>query len=196
MNKAVFTYGRMNPVTVGHEKLVSKVLAEAKSQKATPMVFLSQTNDKKKNPLTYDQKIKYAQKAFGKVVIKSKAKTIMDVMKQIEQNFDSVVLVVGSDRVKDFDVLLKRYNGKEYNFKSIEVVSAGQRDPDSDGVEGMSASKMRELASDNNQSMFKKGLPKRLQRDSAEIISSIRKGMGLAESVSWFDIRRFIKKRT
>lgn len=141
----VISFGRMNPVTVGHEKLVNKVISTAIKAKGTPAVYLSHSEDKSKNPLSYEDKIHYATKAFGSVIKKSNAKTIIEVAKSL-QKFDNLIVVVGSDRLKEFDTLLNKYNGKDYKFKTIQAVSAGGRDPDSEGVKGMSASKMRELA--------------------------------------------------
>lgn len=181
-NTAVISFGRMNPVTIGHEKLVNKVTSEASKRKADPLIFLSHSQDKKKNPLTYDDKIKYATKAFGSVIKKSNAKTIIQIAQSLEGKYKDIVMVVGSDRVKEFDSLLNKYNGKDYNFNSITVISAGDRDPDADDVSGMSASKMRELASNNKTSEFSKGLPKRLQSDAATIMSAVRKGMNMSES--------------
>lgn len=193
MKTAVVTFGRVNPPTTGHSKLVQRVISEAKKRKATPMVFLSHSYDKKKNPLSYEQKIKYAQKAFGKIVIKSNARTIIEVCKQLESKFDNLVLVVGSDRVENFKSLLEKYNGKEYSFKSIEVVSAGERDPDADDVSGMSASKMRALAAANNLAQFKKGLPPQLQKNAADVLRDVRSGMGLSEQASlWHRIRKYL----
>ena len=143
---AVVSFGRFNPITVGHEKLVNKVISEALRRKATPMVFMSHSQDPKKNPLSYEDKINYGRKAFGRSVIKSKSRTIIEVAKELSGKFDNIVVVVGQDRIKEFEDLLNKYNGKEFNFNSIEVVSAGARDPDAEGVEGMSASKMRSIA--------------------------------------------------
>lgn len=188
----------MNPVTVGHEKLVAKVLSEAKKAKGDPMVFLSHTQDKKKNPLSYDEKIKFAQKAFGSVVVKTRAKTITDVMKTMDSKYDNVIMVVGSDRVEMFSKLLEMYNGKDYNFNSIKVISAGERDPDSDDVSGMSASKMRQSATENDLKKFKSGLPRKLQSSAQEVFNSVRAGMGLQESRNqslWRTIKEMIKTK-
>ena len=132
---AVITFGRMNPATVGHEKLVSKVISVASSAKGTPLVYLSHTEDVKKNPLSYNDKIKYAKKAFGRVVQKTKARTIIEVAKELSGKYANLIIVAGSDRVAEFDTLVNKYNGKEYNFQVIDVQSAGERDPDADGVE-------------------------------------------------------------
>ena len=180
----VIGYGRMNPITVGHEKLVNKVTSVASSKGATPQVYLTRSQDPKKNPLDYNDKIAYAKKAFGnKIVAKSNARTIIEVMKELQGSYGKVVLVVGSDRVNEFNTLLNKYNGKDYTFDSIEIVSAGDRDPDANDVSGMSASKMRMLAAAGKPDEFKKGLPRKLQRDADRIYNDVRDGMKLAEEL-------------
>jgi len=179
---AVFTFGRMNPPTVGHEKLVSKVVSVAKEKNAIPHVFLSHSTDPKKNPLSYDKKATLARAAFGPVVKSTPHRHVMDVMKHLEsKGFHHVTMVAGQDRVDEFHKLLTKYNGKEYNFKSINVVSAGTRDPESESVEGMSASKMRDAASKSDHSKFKSGLPSNLQQHSHKIMNMVRKGMQLED---------------
>jgi len=177
---AVFTFGRMNPPTVGHEKLVNKLRTVARQQGGQPFIYLSQSQDKKKNPLDYLTKIKFVQKAFGKKLApRSKAKTIIQVMQELEKKYSDVTLVVGSDRVQSFTDLLNKYNGKDYTFDSINVTSAGERDPDADDVSGMSASKMRELAKDGDEAEFAKGVPSLLSKQSKSLYDAVRKGMGL-----------------
>jgi len=186
IDKAVITFGRMNPPTVGHEKLVNKIIATAIAEKGTPYVFLSKTQDAKKNPLTYDQKITYAQALFGKrLVQKSQSRTIIEVAKELQRNFKDLVVVVGSDRVKEFDTLLQKYNGKDYTFNSIKVVSAGDRDPDADDVSGMSASKMRDYAARNDYVAFKKGVPTRDERLKKALFMDVRKGLGISEELNY-----------
>lgn len=182
----VFSFGRMNPITVGHEKLIDKIQSVAKSEGATPQVFLSHSQDKVKNPLSYDDKYKYARQAFGPIVQKSRSRIFFDVVKEIDKKFDNIIMVVGSDRVDDFEKLLDKYNGKEYNFDSIRVVSAGERDPDADDVKGMSASKMRALAAEGNLVEFTKGLPRKLKsgKTPKEIFDKIRDAMGITEHMS------------
>ena len=179
MSKTVITFGRMNPPTIGHQKLVDKVKAEAKKRGAMPHVYMSHSQDKKKNPLDYNTKFRLARKAFGPSVTQSKARTIIEVMKELESmNHDEVVLVVGSDRVNEFKTLLNRYNGKEYDFKKIQVVSAGERDPDSDDVSGMSASKLRAYAQAGDYDSFKKGTPPALsEKDKKALYDQIRSVM-------------------
>jgi len=169
--KVVFTFGRLNPPTIGHQKLVDTIKAEADKQGADAKVFLSHTQNKKKDPLSYDDKIKYATKSFGDIVTKSKSKTIIQVLQELEKDgYTDATLIVGSDRVKEFDRLLSKYNGKDYNFNSITVKSAGDRDPDSDGVDGMSASKMRAAAKAGDFEQFKSGLPDKLNDADAKYL--------------------------
>ena len=180
MKSAVFTFGRMNPPTIGHEKLVNKLRKVARMTRGQPLLFASQSQDAKKNPLDYNTKIRILQTSFGQIVQRSNSKTIMQVMAELQdKGYEEVVLVAGSDRVKDFNALLQKNNGTDYNFNNIKVVSAGQRDPDADGAEGMSASKMRELAKDENLDEFKKGLPLKAQRMAKDIMNKVRKGMKL-----------------
>jgi len=143
----VFSFGRMNPVTIGHEKLVNKVKSVAKSNNADARIYLSHTQNNKKDPLSYKDKFRFAKKAFGDVVIQSNAKQVFQIAAELEKSgYDEIIMVVGSDRVKEFQTILNKYNGKDYNFDSIKVVSAGKRDPDAEGVEGMSGTKLRGIA--------------------------------------------------
>jgi len=179
----VLGWGRMNPITTGHEKLINKIKQVAQDERAVAQVYLTQSEDPKKNPLSYNDKIKLAQKAFGNMIVKTKAKTIIQVMQELQKKFKEVILVVGSDRVQQFDTLLNKYNGKDFTFDNIDVVSAGERDPDADDVSGMSASKMRELAKDNNLAKFKQGLPKGLKSSASAVFDMVRAGMQLAEEL-------------
>ena len=188
---AVFTFGRMNPPTIGHEKLIKKVEQVAKSQNGKPHIFVSHSSDKKKNPLLYADKIQFLTKAYGTypngLVVKSNSKTIIDVMKQLEKmGHPSVTLVVGSDRVREFETLLNRYNGKDYNFDDIKVVSAGERDPDAEGAAGMSATKVRQAAADNDFNTFKRGIASKLKSAARDIFDRVRAGLQLAEELEEF----------
>lgn len=185
----VISWGRMNPMSAGHEKLVKKVISVAKSEKAEPHVYLTHSYGAKtktgkgsvnKDPLQYSDKIKFAQKAFGPAVKKSNAKTIIQLMKQLMQSFNRVIVVAGSDRVKEFESTLNKYNGKEYNFDDIKVVSAGQRDPDADDVSGISGTKMREYAK-TNMKKFTANLPSNLKGDADKIAALVNKGTQMKE---------------
>jgi hypothetical protein len=189
-----FTFGRMNPPTVGHGKLLDKLSSIA--GRNPYKVFLSQSTDPKKNPLSYSDKVKHVRKMFPKharsVMINKNVRTAIEAVVELyNQGFRKVVMVVGSDRIREFDVLLNKYNGKEarhgfYNFASIKVVSAGDRDPDAEGVEGMSASKMRAFASDNDFTSFGQGLPNTMNnKDARRLFNDVRKGMGLKEQTKF-----------
>ena len=175
MKKVVFSFGRMNPPTSGHQKLVTKVKAIAKQQNADARIYLSHSQNKKKDPLDYNTKINIAKKAFGSIVTTSGSKTIVQILQELERvGYTDITMVVGSDRVKGFKDLLTKYNGKDYAFNSIKVMSAGQRDPDADDVSGMSASKMRALAVGGDFNSFKAGLPKNAQSMAKQIFDKLR----------------------
>ena len=145
--RVVFSFGRLNPITIGHEVLVNKVASVARSQNAIARIYLSHTQNSNKDPLSYSDKMSFARAAFGNVVIKSNARTVIEIMQSLDkEKFTDVTMIVGSDRVKEFEVLLNKYNDKEYKMNTIAIVSAGERDPDAEGVAGMSASKMRDAA--------------------------------------------------
>jgi hypothetical protein len=185
----VLGWGRMNPITSGHEKLVNKINAVARKESGEPVIYLTHSQDPKKNPLSYNDKVMLAKKAFGNAIQKSKAKTIMQALGELEKKFTKVILVVGADRIKEFETLLNKYNGKDYSFDSIKVVSAGSRaDPDSEeakslSADSMSASVMRKLASEGDFESFKKGLPKKLGRNAKDVYDMVRAGMKIAEEM-------------
>lgn len=158
MSHASFTFGRFNPPTEsGHGKLVSAVQAHAEEHGGQHYIFPSHTQDKKKNPLSHEDKVHAMKKMFkgANVVSHEGVHTAIDAMKHLEKKGHThVTMVVGSDRVPQFHKLLNDYNGKEYNFKKINVVSAGHRDPDAEGAEGMSASKMRGLVKSGKRDEF------------------------------------------
>tara|TARA_Y100000389_G_scaffold4974_1_gene4677 strand:- start:363 stop:1646 length:1284 start_codon:yes stop_codon:yes gene_type:complete len=182
---AVFTFGRFNPPTTGHGKLVDKLKKEAKGYEV--LLFSSHSNDKLKNPLSHKDKIKYLRKFFGRIVVDADARTVFDIANELQhKGYNKVRMVVGSDRVKEFEILLNKYNGVKarhgyYKFESIEVISAGERDPEADDVSGMSASKMRAYAEKGDFDNFKLGVPSRKNKDKEQLYKDIRKGMGIAE---------------
>ena len=190
-----FTFGRMNPPTIGHGKLLD-VLA-AKAGRNPYKIFLSQSQDVKKNPLSYTDKIKSVRKMFPKharnVMINKKVKTPFDALTALyDEGYRKVVMVAGSDRIAEYDLRLNKYNGKEsghglYNFKDgIKMVSAGERDPDAEGAEGASGTKQRGYASDNDFIKFSQGLPPAMNTKDARIMfNAVRKGMGLKEEKSF-----------
>jgi len=191
--EVVFTFGRFNPPTIGHGKLLAKVASLATGNDYR--IYASQSNDAKKNPLQYKEKIKVMRKMFpkhGRNIIEDKnAKTALHIASILhDQGFTKITMVVGSDRIKEFEKLLKQYNGSKgrhgfYDFKDgIEIASAGERDPDAEGVSGMSASKMRQAAIDGDFKLFSKGLPKAYGEDMT-LFNLIRKRMGLKEMTNF-----------
>ena len=184
--KKVIAFGRVNPVTPGHVKLFDKVRSIAKKQGADHEVILSHSQDPKKNPLSPAEKLEHAKAASPKTnlsVANSSTPTLLHHASQAhKQGYRHLTVVAGADRVPEFHALLHKYNGTEgkhghYNFKSIKVVSAGARDPDAEGVTGMSASKMREHASSGNEKAFTSGAPKGV--NAKKMYDSVRKGMGV-----------------
>jgi len=160
----VIAWGRFNPPTTGHEVVIRRVAKEARSRNADYLIYPTKSVDRKKNPLTFKQKVRFMKRMFPKYAknISSDASVntlIKAAQKSESQGYSNLVVVVGADRVKEFDDLLGRYNGKDYNFDSIDIVSAGERDPDADDVTGMSASKMRKAASEGDYDLFSTGLP-------------------------------------
>ena len=169
------TFGRFNPPTVGHETLINKVAREAKASGGEYRIYPSRTQDPKKNPLDPSTKIKFMKQAYPEhanaIQSSEDMKTIFDVLTAIDsEGYSSVNLVVGGDRVSEFNSLATKYNGKLYNFEDIKVTSAGDRDPDAEGLEGMSASKLRKAAVEDDFSAFDKGLPKELSKKDREAL--------------------------
>ena len=169
---AVFAFGRMNPPTLGHSKLIIKVMSVAKKSGGIPMVFPSKTEDKKKNPLSFKTKVRVLVDVFGSIInTDTSIKTPFDVLDYLnKKKFSKVVFVVGSDRVSEFQKNMGKYVDSDLdNITDFSVVSAGDRDPDAEGVTGMSGSKMREFVVKDKFSKFKKGL--------------MTKNLGLAKAV-------------
>ena len=179
-----FTFGRFNPPTIGHEKLINKV---ASIRTDDYRIYLSRSEDPKKNPLSPRDKLSIMKKMFPRHARKIQINTtnmILDIASDLhKQGFTEIFMVVGSDRVREFETILNKYNDVKsrhgyYNFDNINVVSAGERDPDAEGAVGMSASKMRAAASKNDLDSFRKGLPRGV--DAGAIMKQVRKGMNLS----------------
>lgn len=177
----IFAFGRFNPPTVGHELLISKVEALSKKTSIPYRIYTTATQDKKSNPLSQKDKIKYMEKSFRNAHIYAAKGNIIQLLQSFEkEGIKEIYLVVGSDRTKEFESLLNKYNGREYKFSKIEIHSAGERDPDSDDADGMSASKMRSAASKGDYKSFEKGVTKKLTDvDTKKMYNDVRKGLGL-----------------
>ena len=179
-------FGRFNPPTVGHDKLLKS--AKRISAGGDVKIYPSRSQDPKKNPLDPDNKVSFMKKMFPdfkeNIINDDEMKTIFDVLVTAdEEGYSSVNIVVGSDRQAEFENLAQKYNGELYNFDLIRVVSAGVRDADAEGVEGMSASKMRKAVIDDDFESFRKGTPKTLDdADTKALFNAVRQGMGAKKS--------------
>ena len=175
-------FGRFNPPTSGHEKLLDTIKDTAEGEAYT--VYPSHSQDNDKNPIGAEDKVLFMKKLFpdhsSNIVYDQSIRTIIDALKHADtQGYQTINLVVGSDRQKEFEGLANKYNGQLYNFDAINVISAGDRDPDSEGVEGMSASKLRALAADGDFEAFKKGLPKSAKGAVAqELFNTVQRSIG------------------
>ena len=184
-------FGRFNPPHLGHLQLMDTAAGSAKSDGGDYMIVPSRSQDPKKNPLDADSKVKVMQDMFPQhkknIANDAGTRTIFDVLKKAHNDgYANVRIVGGADRVKEFEKLSNSYNGKLYNFDKLEVVSAGDRDPDSDGVEGLSASRMRLAASENDFKKFSSGMPSDMKPEKAkEIFAMVRRSMGINESKRW-----------
>lgn len=187
VNTIAFAFGRFNPPTIGHLKLMDKV----KSQSNNYKIYLSRSEDPKKNPLSPREKLSFMKKIFpqhARNIEINPSNNVLDILVRLNGKFNNIVMVAGSDRIREFDTLLKRYNDVKsrhgyYKFDNIKVVSAGERDPDAEGATGMSASKMRAAAEKGDITSFKKGLPNTF-RDADGLMKQVRRGMKLAASYS------------
>jgi len=185
-------FGRFNPPTTGHGKLLDTVASN--SDEGDYVIVPSRSQDKKKNPLDADTKIAVMQKMFpnhkDKIVNDQANRTIFDVLKKAHTDgYANVRILGGADRVNEYEKLANNYNGKLYAFDNVEVMSAGERDPDSDDVSGMSASKQRKAAAEGDLKAFMKGVPKSLsQKDAEELYNKIRKAMNIKEGWNLWEI--------
>ena len=189
----IFTFGRFNPVTSGHEIMIKDVKKQAKSRGGNPLIFTSQTQDSKKNPLSYKDKTKFLKHFWGKIIVKdTKIKTAFDALEWLsKKGYKNVTLVVGSDRVERFEKYMRPYV-KTYGFDDFEVVQAGV----TRGVGNeMSASKMRKAAADGDFESYKEGMPSGADNTITKTIyDAVRKGLGVKEEYLEFGTNRTTKK--
>jgi len=180
----VLAWGRFNPPTTGHEKLITAVVSEAKKRGADYRIYPTKSTDPKKNPLTFKEKVRFMRKMFPRHARKISSdegiNTLIKAVQKLEaEGYKNLTLLAGSDRINEFKTLLNRYNKKDYTFDKIDVVSAGDRDPDAEDVSGMSASKMRAAASKGDFVSFKKGAPN--AKIAKPLYNAVRKGMKINE---------------
>ena len=185
-------FGRFNPPTTGHEKLLDTVASS--SDEGDYIIVPSRSQDKKKNPLDPDTKVSVMRQMYPKhsekIVNDPANRTIFDVLKKAHNDgYTNVRIVGGGDRVKEFEKLSGNYNGKLYQFDNIEVTSAGDRDPDAEGTEGMSASKQRKAAAENDFKSFRQGVPKSMDDEAAKMLfNTLRKSMAIKEGWNLWQI--------
>ena len=183
--KLIFAFGRFNPPTSGHDKLMREVITQARKNNANHIVYASASQDKRKNPLDVNTKVKFMKKMFPRNKIQAAGgtqRTFIEILKFYDKMYGEIIMVAGSDRMREFQTLADKYNGKEYNYKSIKVASSGERDPDAEGVSGMSASKMREMAKNDDYRNFKRGVVNLSDSDTKALFAAVRKGMDIRES--------------
>lgn len=180
--KIVFAFGRFQPPTIGHELLV-KTVKKIAGATADHVIYASRTQDAKKNPLAVERKVYYLKRMFPGMnfaAANDEQRTFMEVAAALNKKYKHIVMVAGSDRIADYKRILNTYNGKDFNFDSIEVVSAGERDPDADDASGMSGTKMREAAKKGDFKLFKTGLPHTItDLDARRLMNELRKASGL-----------------
>lgn len=188
----VFAFGRFNPPTTGHMLLANFVKQVAQKLNADHVIYASRSVDKQKNPLPLERKLHYLKLMSPNTNFMGSSdsiRTFMEVAVVLNSKYKNLVMVAGSDRVAQYQQILNKYNGKDFKYDSIKVLSAGERDPDNDDVSGMSGTKMRDLAAkgkffnygpNNTTKGFKSGLPQSMRDiDGKRLMNDVRVGMGL-----------------
>jgi hypothetical protein len=201
---AVVAWGRMNPPTIGHQKVIDVVKQYAQKFLGDPILFLSKSQKPKTDPLSFAEKLHFAGEMFNiKVDRNTSVKTIIQMFQQLQgQGYDNVVLVAGSDRVQQYQDLINKYNNKPdtkgeipFKFANAKVVSSGERDPDEEGVAGMSASKLRAFAADGDFESFKQGVPGN-ETLAKQMYNRVRQGMGIQDTQETAGVGIITKQNT
>ena len=193
-NGVVVVFGRFNPPTIGHEKLLKAAAKQAEKRGYELRIYPSRSQDAKKNPLTPQMKISYMRQMFpdyaDNIIDDKGAKTIFNVLTGANQEgHTNMMIMVGADRLSEFQGLSHKYNGDLYNYDNLEVVSAGERDPDSDDVTGMSASKLRLAAAEGDFKKFAKGVPNTMSnQDKMELFNVLRRSMKITEDTEVWEV--------
>jgi len=202
---AVISWGRMNPPTIGHQRVIDVVKGTAQKVQGDPIIFVTKTQDAKKNPLSFAEKVHFIQELFPGVTVNqnSSVKTIIQALQLLQgQGYKNVAIVAGSDRVDQYQSLVDKYNNTPdksgeipFAFKNVKVVSSGERDPDADDITGMSASKMRNFAVNNDFDSFAQGVAGNNEVLAKQMFQRVRKGMGLEDVQERKLTKKEIKKR-
>ena len=187
-------FGRFNPPHAGHLQLMDVAAQSAEAEESDYIIVPSRSQDAKKNPLDADTKVSVMRQMFPqhseRIVNDGANRTIFDVLKKAHNDgYTNVRIVAGQDRVKEFDKLSQNYNGQLYQFDNMEVVSSGDRDPDAEGMEGLSSSRMRLAAAEGDFKTFRAGLPEGVPRKSAmQLFDTVRQSMNVKEMKEFWNI--------
>ena len=187
-------FGRFNPPHAGHQQLMDIAAQSAEAEESDYIIVPSRSQDKKKNPLDADTKVSVMRQLFPqhseRIINDTANRTIFDVLKKAHNDgYTNVRIVAGQDRVKEFDKLSQNYNGQLYQFDNMEVVSSGERDPDAEGMEGLSSSRMRLAAAEGDFKTFRAGLPEDTPRKMAMgLFDSVRETMNVQEMKEFWNI--------
>ena len=187
-------FGRFNPPHAGHQQLMDIAAQSAEQEESDYIIVPSRSQDPKKNPLDPDTKVSVMRSMFPqhseRIVNDGANRTIFDVLKKAHNDgYTNVRIVAGQDRVKEFDKLAQNYNGQLYQFDAMEVISSGDRDPDAEGMEGLSSSRMRLAAAEGDFKTFRSGLPEGIPRKSAmELFDTVRQTMNVKEMKEFWNI--------
>ena len=184
MKRVVFTWGRFNPPTIGHKKLLDNTARIARYWGGDFFIYAGQTHKKPKDPLPFQRKVEIMRMMFPEyaknIVYDPKVNTFIVLLQKLQVEYDEVVWVAGSDRVSAYERILKDYNGKDFYYHTYRCISAGTRDPDAEGAAGMSASKLREAAKEVRTTDFMNGVPNSLSSSQKiQLMQEVREGMGL-----------------
>lgn len=184
MRRVVFAWGRFNPPTIGHQKLLDNTARIARFWGADYFIYPTHTQKKPKDPLASDRKVEWMRLMYPNhaknIIYDREINTFIKLLQKLQIEYDEVVWVAGSDRVPAYQGILQQYNGIEFTYRTAKCVSAGTRDPDAEGAAGMSASKMREAAKNVQTSKFMDGIPKALSHaQKLDLMKEVRIGMGL-----------------
>ena len=187
-------FGRFNPPHAGHQQLMDIAAQSAEQEESDYIIVPSRSQDPKKNPLDADTKVSMMRQMFPqhseRIVNDGANRTIFDVLKKAHNDgYTNVRIVAGQDRVKEFDKLSQNYNGQLYQFDNMEVVSSGDRDPDAEGMEGLSSSRMRLAAAEGDFKTFRAGLPEGTPRKMAmTLFDTVRETMNVKEMKEFWNI--------
>lgn len=186
MKKIVLAFGRMNPPTIGHEKLIQICADVARQNRCDYQIYLSNSNDKKKNPLDPQTKIKFAKKMFPShadhMHVDKEISNPFKLLAKFNAEYDEVIWVAGGEDAPNYDKRFQSHMKTEtpdFYYKSLVVHSSGERSADADDASGMSATKMREAAMNANVALFRKGIPSTLNdKEMMNLMKAVREGMG------------------